>query len=150
MTTKQTEAVLTENGVAALQMIAHKKLQSQIKAVLEDYDLNLTQWLIMSKLEEERQGLRTTDLARFMHVEVPLVTMMSRPLRSRGLITSEAQTPDKREKLLRITASAKKIVDAVESKLHTQLASMIQDVTQKDIQSYFKVLNNIVASPAAV
>jgi DNA-binding MarR family transcriptional regulator len=148
MTTKQTEAMLADNGGAALQMIAHKKLQSQIKTVLEDYDLNLTQWLIISRLEEVQGGLRTTDLARFMHVEVPLVTMMSRPLRSRGLITSETHTPDKREKLLRVTSSARKIVSAVESKLQSQLATMIKGVSQRDIQSYFKVLQNIVGSPA--
>ena len=82
MTTKQTEALLADTGGAALQMIAHKKLQSQIKVVLESYELNLTQWLIISRLDSVRSGLRTTDLARFMHVEVPLVTMMSRPLRS--------------------------------------------------------------------
>ena len=148
MTTKQTEAMLAEHSGAALQMIAHKKLQSQIKTVLEEYDLNLTQWLIISRLKEVHEGLRTTDLARFMHVEVPLVTMMSRPLRSRGLITSEVQMPDKREKLLQVTASAKKIVNAIEATLQTQLAHMIKDVSQRDIQSYFKVLNTIVANPA--
>lgn len=147
MTTKQTEAMLKGNNGAALQMIAHKKLQSQIKSVLEDYDLNLTQWLIISRLEEVKDGQRTTDLARFMHVEVPLVTMMSRPLRNRGLITSEAQTPDKREKLLRVTARAKTIVKAVETQLQSQLAGMIKGVSPREIQAYFKVLNNIVASP---
>ena len=110
--------------------------------------MNLTQWLIISRLKEVHEGLRTTDLARFMHVEVPLVTMMSRPLRSRGLITSEVQMPDKREKLLQVTASAKKIVNAIEATLQTQLAHMIKDVSQRDIQSYFKVLNTIVANPA--
>jgi|GEM_PF-1178892 len=155
MTTKQTEAMLpaarftsAENSGAALQMIAHKKIQSQIKTVLEEYDLNLTQWLIISRLKEVHEGLRTTDLARFMHVEVPLVTMMSRPLRSRGLITSEVQMPDKREKLLQVTTSAKKIVAAVEETLQKQLATMIKGVSQRDMQSYFKVLNNIVANPA--
>lgn len=148
MTSKQTEAMLKGNGSAALQMIAHKKLQSQIKTVLEDYDLNLTQWLIISRLEEVKGGQRTTDLARFMHVEVPLVTMMSRPLRTRGLIVSEAQTPDKREKLLRATTRAKEIVKAVEVQLQKQLAGMIKGVSPKDIQAYFKVLQNIVASPS--
>ena len=147
MKTKQTDAIQSADGGAALQMIAHKKLQSQIKTVLEDYDLNLTQWLIISRLEEVKGGMRTTDLARFMHVEVPLVTMMSRPLRSRGLITSEAQTPDKREKLLHATTRAKEIVKAVESKLQSQLAGMVKGLSPKEVQSYFKVLNNIVASP---
>jgi MarR family transcriptional regulator for hemolysin len=148
MTKQQTEAMLADNGGAALQMIAHKKLQAQIKNVLEDYELNLTQWLIISRLDEVQEGLRTTDLARFMHVEVPLVTMMSRPLRTRGLITTTSKTPDRREKLLRVTAQAKKIVDAVESKIESQLANMVQGVSPRDIQSYFKVLQNIVASPA--
>lgn len=148
MTTKQTEALLADTGGAALQMIAHKKLQSQIKTVLESYELNLTQWLIISRLDAVKNGLRTTDLARFMHVEVPLVTMMSRPLRSRGLITAETQTPDKREKLLRVTNRAKEIVSAVEKQLEEQLAHMIKGVTPRDLQSYFKVLQNIVANPA--
>jgi DNA-binding MarR family transcriptional regulator len=148
MTKKQTSEMLSSYGGAALQLIVQKKLQSKIKVILEDYELNLTQWLIISRLNEKRAGLRTTDLARFMHVEVPLVTMMSRPLRRRGLITSAVNKPDKREKMLKVTAQAKEIINIVEKRLQKQLASMAQDVSMKDLQTYFKVLQSMMLSKA--
>lgn len=148
MARKQPSELLGLYGGAALQLIVHKKLQAKIKVILEDYGLNLTQWLIISRLCEKSTGLRTTDLARFMHVEVPLVTMMSRPLLGRGLITSATNKPDKREKLLKVTEPAKKMVEVVEKRLTKQLAGMAQDVSLPDLQTYFKVLQSMVASPA--
>ncbi len=140
--------VSSSYGGTALQLIANKKLQSRIKVILEEYELNLTQWLIISRLNEIRSGLRTTDLAHFMHVEVPLITMMSRPLRKRGLIQSEVQSPDKREKLLSVTGKAKEIIEVIEKKLQKQVASMTKDVSMQDLQIYFKVLQSMVGSTA--
>ncbi len=148
MVTKQPSATLGSYGSAALQMIVHKKLQAKIKDILEDYELNLTQWLIISRLYEKQAGQRTTDLAHFMHVEVPLVTMMSRTLRIRGLITSDVNKPDKREKLLRVTAQAKEIIEAVERRLQQQMAGMAKDVSMPDLQTYFRVLQRMVGNPA--
>lgn len=147
MAKKQTSEMMSSYGGAALQLIVHKKLQTKIKAILEDYELNLTQWLIICRLNEKGVGLRTTDLARFMHVEVPLVTMMSRPLRKRGLITSAVNIPDKREKMLCVTTQAKDIIASVEKKLQRQMAGMAEGVSLKDLQTYFKVLQSMLASP---
>ncbi|HEX8182623.1 MAG TPA: MarR family transcriptional regulator [Candidatus Saccharimonadales bacterium] len=148
MTKKKLQEAPILYGGAALQVIANKKLQSRIKVILEEYELNLTQWLIISRLNDIRAGLRTTDLAKFMHVEVPLVTMMSRPLRKRGLITSVVRTPDKREKVLNVTSKAKEIIEVVESRLQKQVAGMTKDVSLQDLQTYFKVLQSMVGSPA--
>ncbi len=148
MTRKQTSDVVSSYGGAAIQLIAHKKLQARIKVVLGEYELNLTQWLIISRLSEIGSGLRTTDLARFMHVEVPLITMMSRPLRKRGLITSDIKLPDRREKLLSVTDKAKEIIGVVEKRLQKQIASMAKDVSMQDLQTYFKVLQSMVGSKA--
>jgi len=148
MAKKQTSEMLSSYGGAALQLIVHKKLQGKIKTILEEYELNLTQWLIICRLNDKAAGLRTTDLARFMHVEVPLVTMMSRPLHKRGLITSAVNKPDKREKMLCVTSQAKEIIEAVEKRLEKQLAGMSKDISLKDLQTYFKVLQSMLVSPA--
>jgi DNA-binding MarR family transcriptional regulator len=148
MAQKQAVEVFTSSDGATLLMVAHKRLHGRIKGILEDYGLNLTQWLIISRLGEKQNGLRTTDLAHFMNVEVPLVTMMSRPLRTRGLITSEAHTPDKREKLLNLTDRAKEIMAAVERRMQKQVAVMLKDVSMRDLKSYLKVLQSMVHSPA--
>lgn len=146
MAKKQALQMLSSYGGSALQLVAQKKLQAKIKTILEDYELNLTQWLIICRLNEKRDGLRTTDLARFMHVEVPLVTMMSRPLRRRGLITSTVHKPDKREKLLCLTGRAQEIIGAVENRLQDQLAGVAKDVSLQELQTYFKVLRVMVGT----
>ncbi len=74
--------------------------------------------------------------------------MMSRPLRNRGLITSVVRTPDKREKMLSVTGKAREIIAVIEKRLQKQVAGMAQDVSMQELQTYFKVLQSMVASPA--
>lgn len=148
MAKQQPSQMLSSYGSAALQLLVQKKLQARIKEILEDYELNLTQWLIICRLNDIKDGLRTTDLARFMHVEVPLVTMMSRPLRRRGLITSAVNKPDKREKVLCVTSEAEHLISDVEKRLQPQLEDMAEGLTLQDLQTYFKVLQRMLANPA--
>lgn len=131
---------------AALQVITYKKLQSRITAILKQYNLNTTQWIILGKLSEKRSGLRATDLARFMHVEVPLVTMVSQPLLGRGLIDSVVQAHDKRTKLLRVTSQAQELIRSIELKLQAQFDDILKDVSNQDLQAYFKVLRSMMAN----
>lgn len=133
---------------AALQVITYKKMQSRITTILKQYNLNTTQWIILGKLSEKKSGLRATDLARFMHVEVPLVTMVSQPLLGRGLIDSAVQVHDKRTKLLKITSQAQELVRAIELKLQSQFDDILKDVSKQDVQAYFKVLRSMMANAA--
>ncbi len=139
---------LFSHAGAALQVITYKKLQARINSILRQYDLNTTQWIILGKLSEKKTGLRATDLARFMHVEVPLVTMVSQPLLGRGLIDSVVPSHDKRTKLLRVTAPAQELINSIEEKLQRQFADIVKDVSSQDLQAYFKVLNTMMAHPA--
>lgn len=131
---------------AALQVITYKKLQSKINEILRQYGLNTTQWIILGKLGEKKAGLRATDLARFMHVEVPLVTMVSQPLVGRGLIDSIVQSHDKRTKLLRLTNPAHELIDTIEQKMQKQFAGILKDVSNQDLQAYFKVLQSMMTN----
>ncbi len=139
---------LFSHAAAALQVITYKKLQARINTILRQYDLNTTQWIILGKLSEKKSGLRATDLARFMHVEVPLVTMVSQPLLGRGLIDSVVPSHDKRTKLLRVTAQAQELIKSIEEKLQRQFADTVKDLSSQDLQAYFKVLNTLMAHTA--
>lgn len=131
---------------AALQVITYKKLQTKINEILKQYGLNTTQWIILGKLNEKKSGLRATDLARYMHVEVPLVTMVSQPLLGRGLIDSTAQKHDKRTKLLKVTDQAQELMQKIESGLQKQFDDILKDVSQQELQAYFKVLRTMMAN----
>lgn len=133
-------------ATTAMQVITYKKLQSRINSVLKQYGLNMTQWIILGRLKEKQNGLRTTDLARFMHVEVPLVTMVSQPLMGRGLIDSSKISHDKRAKLLRITDRANELMDAVETRLQRQMQDVMGNIPTQEVNTYFKVLQTMMQS----
>lgn len=129
---------------AALQVITHKKLQAKIKSTLRQYNLNTTQWIILGRLHDKREGLRTTDLAKFLQVEVPLVTMVSQSLISRGLIDSIVQAKDRRTKVLSLTDSAYEMLDTIEKRLQKQFEDIMQDVSKAELQAYYKVLRSMM------
>lgn len=138
---------MTTYDTAALQVITYKKLQNRINGVLKQYGLNMTQWIILGRLREKRSGLRTTDLARFIHVEVPLITMVAQPLLGRGLIDSSKSSSDKRAKLLRLTDRANELMEDVESRLQRQFKDIVKDISAQELHTYFKVLRTMVQSP---
>jgi DNA-binding MarR family transcriptional regulator len=138
---------LSTYASTALQVITYKKLQSRVNAVLKQYGLNMTQWIILGRLREKNAGLRTTDLARFMHVEVPLVTMVSQPLMGRGLINSSKTASDKRAKLLQLTDLANDLMDTVEKRMQQQFQDIVKDISSQELNTYFKVLRTMVQNP---
>jgi len=139
---------LSTYATASLQFITYKKLQKRINSVLKQYGLNMTQWIILGRLREKKAGLRTTDLARFINVEVPLITMVSQPLLGRGLLDSSKAANDKRAKLLKLTDGADELMDAVEQRMQLQLAGMMKDVSSQERTTYFKVLQTMMQSAA--
>lgn len=143
MTDKATKDAMSTYTTAALQVITYKKIQNKINSVLKQYGLNMTQWIILGRLREKDAGLRTTDLARFMHVEVPLVTMVSQPLMGRGLIDSSKAINDKRAKLLKLTGAAQELMDTVEGRLQQQFQDLIRDIPRQELNTYFKVLRTM-------
>jgi MarR family transcriptional regulator for hemolysin len=138
---------ISSYGAAALQVITYKKLQSRINGVLKQYGLNMTQWIILGRLREKHDGQRTTDLARFIHVEVPLITMVAQPLLGRGLLHSSKATDDKRAKLLRLTDRANELMEVVETRLQQQMQDIVKDISSQELNTYFKVLRTMVQSP---
>ena len=147
MAEKLQKEMLSSYTTAALQVITYKKLQNKINGVLKQYGLNMTQWIILGRLREKKAGLRTTDLARFIHVEVPLITMVSQPLLGRGLINSSKAKNDKRAKLLQLTDLANELMEDVESRLQQQFQEIMKDIPSQEISTYFKVLQTMGQRP---
>lgn len=147
MAEKLPKEQLSTYATTALQVITYKKLQSKVNGVLKQYGLNMTQWMILGRLREKKAGLRTTDLARFMHVEVPLITMVSQPLMGRGLIDSSKAVHDKRAKLLKLTDVAQELMDSVEQRMQQQFKDIMKDISSQERNTYFKVLQTMVQSP---
>ncbi len=146
MAEKKGSEPISTYATAALQVITYKKIQNKINGVLKQYGLNMTQWIILGRLKEKKAGLRTTDLARFIHVEVPLITMVAQPLLGRVLINSSKASNDKRAKLLKLTDEADDLMEDVEKNLQRQFQDVVKDVSTQELNTYLKVLRTMVQS----
>src|SRR5690349_20009775 len=135
MTDMSSKEPMSTYATAALQVITYKKLQNKINSVLKQYGLNMTQWIILGRLREKQAGLRTTDLARYIHVEVPLVTMVSQPLLGRGLIDSSKAVNDKRANLLKLTDGAQELMDSVEHLMQQQFKDLLGDIPRQELNT---------------
>jgi DNA-binding MarR family transcriptional regulator len=87
-------------------------LRSALKR--HDIGLTLTQWAILARLSEAGRQ-RITDLAKHLHVKVPLITMMNRKLFEHGLIKYAPATSDKRENYVTLTLAGERALTRLES-----------------------------------
>jgi DNA-binding MarR family transcriptional regulator len=91
-------------------------LRSAIAPILSRHHLTTTQWIVLNQLSSAGTQ-RVIDLADYMAVEIPTVTMAVRPLTVRELLTSAGRTRDRREKHLEITPAGQHVIGLVDVEL---------------------------------
>lgn len=136
---KKTEALPTHKK-AILQVVAYRRIRLAVNSVLNRFDLNTTQWMMLSVLYESATGLRITDIARSLEVEVPLITRLSRSLIKAGLVESKSNTGDKRTKPVGLTSAGQKVIGRVDKELQKKTAELEEGLSNKEVNGYFKTL----------
>jgi DNA-binding MarR family transcriptional regulator len=131
---------------ARVEVIAFKKLQLKVNEVLNRYNLNTSQWILLGTLHEHLRGTRVTDLAHDMQVEVPFVTMLAQPLQREGLVGSASQSKDRRVRLLTLTKQGHERVQSIERELRGQLRDLLRGVSENELTTYFRVLETIITN----
>lgn len=128
----------------SLQVLAYKKLQQWVNEVLRHARINTSQWIILGQLYENREkGLRSTDLARALQVEIPLITTLTQSLAKKQLIKRTTQADDKRVRLLELTPKGDAFVKDVENQLEHHLAALNDDIDERELKTYFTVLQKL-------
>ncbi|MEO6513915.1 MAG: MarR family transcriptional regulator [Candidatus Saccharimonadales bacterium] len=135
---------------ANLQMVAYRRIQSAVSSLLSRFHLNTTQWIMLGLMSEASNGLRVTDMARALQVEMPLITTTAQTLISAGLMSSVAHARDKRAKMLTLTPKGKERVSEIETYLKNGLDKIEQDVDPRDLKVYFKMLQKIASNASSV
>lgn len=134
---------------ARLQMVAYKNIQAVVNDVLKPHSLNTSQWVILGLLSESPQGMRATDLAVSLQVELPFITAMTRGLREAELITVTIHQRDKRAKLFFLSSGGQGLVPALEKQLADRLRIFETASTPADITQYFTMLKLFIDNAAA-
>ena len=132
-----------------MQVVAYRRIRGIVTNVLKRFDLNTTQWMILSLLYESTTGLRITDIARSIEVEVPLITRLARTLKAAGFIENMASLKDKRAKPLGLTVQGQAIITRVERELAKRTEQIEEGVSSHEVATYFKTLGAFMdnASP---
>ena len=126
-----------------LQMVAYRRIQSAVSSLLSRFHLNTTQWIMLGFMSESASGLRVTDMARALQVEMPLITTTTQSLVAVGLMKTVAHSRDKRAKLLMLTPKGRQLVKEIEAYLANNLRQLERGVEPSDLQLYFKMLQQI-------
>lgn len=132
-----------------MQVVAYRRIRGIVSNVLRRFDLNTTQWMILGVLYESTTGLRITDIARSVEVEVPLITRLARTLKAAGLIENRPSLKDKRAKPLGLTEQGQAMIARVERELANRTERIEEGVSSREVETYFKTLGTFMdnASP---
>ena len=127
-----------------VQTTAYRLLRERVYNVLDQYDLTPTYWSMLGIITQAIDGVRQVEIAKTMHVKAPLITNMAHELQNRGLIQIVQNQFDARAKLLALTTEGKKFMKIVETELNSQLAQLLNGLTETDLATYNKVLETII------
>lgn len=130
---------------AFLQMVAYRSMQNVANELLATRDLNMTQWVMLGRLCDNHDGLRVSDLARLLHVEVPLMTMMVQPLLRSGYVMRKRDEYDRRAWRLYLTATGNKLVQFVDEQVTKRLRERGALLPPAQLARYAGLLETLIA-----
>jgi len=131
--------------LGTLQTRAYRVLRNSSYGILERYGLTPTHWAVISAIDEASdKGIKAVDIAADMHVKAPLVTMITHDLILRDFVVSTPHRYDGRAKVLKITLEGAALISKVETELRVLLKKLLYGLTDKDIATYYKVLETII------
>jgi MarR family transcriptional regulator for hemolysin len=126
-----------------LQMVAYRRIQAALTALLKRFHLSTTQWIMLGFMSESTSGLRVTDLAKALQVEMPLITTTTQALVREGLMLTATHARDKRAKLLTLTPKGRQLVREIEGYLTNNLRQLEQGTDPQDLNVYFRMLQQL-------
>lgn len=132
---------------AILQIVAYRRIQLLVGTALKRFQLNTTQWVVLGLLYDNPKGMRVTDVAKALQVEMPLITTLAQALITNKLVESIAHTRDRRAKMLLLTESGKAKVDEIEEFLAKHLEAYRGQINDEDMEKYFELLEKFMTLP---
>lgn len=125
------------------QMAAYRLLVARVNARLKNYELNVSQFVILG-LARERDNLRISDVAKLMRVEGPFITNLAKTLTARKLVKLTTHRQDNRAKILKLTPSGAKLLDEIEIALAKEFKNLEGDLSEDELAAYFATLEKII------
>jgi DNA-binding MarR family transcriptional regulator len=108
-------------------------------AVLRPYDLGSTQWYVLYRLANEGPTMQR-DLVRLLKIERATLSGIVATLVRKGIIEQMPDSQDQRQRMLRITASGKKLWKELPDPIALILSVAFDGVDQAEMATARRVL----------
>jgi DNA-binding MarR family transcriptional regulator len=108
-------------------------------AILRPYDLGSTQWYVLHQLAGEGPTMQR-DLVRQLQIERATLSGVVATLVRKGLVEQMPDTQDQRQRMLRITASGKKLWKELPDPIALILSVAFDGVDQAELATARRVL----------
>ena len=139
---------LTTYQAVISQARAFRTLRSFMSDILKQYDLTITEWLLIgSVVDTAGMGIRISELAELLGVEMPVVTNLVNRAEKTGWVTRLADDKDKRAKRVYSTKDGGKKACDIEGEIREATAGWLDGLEASDLLTYMNVVGALAAKP---
>ncbi len=112
---------------------------------LKNHDLTSAEWSLLGLVSDETKngGIRVSDLARMLDVEVSFVTTMVKKLIKKGYFEHAYDEDDGRVRLILGTDKCHLKVVEIERHMRQEMKLWLKDIKPKELVHYINVLEKI-------
>ncbi len=139
------QKALTTYQIAALQARAYRALKNFVSDHLKKNQLTFVQWSVLGLAFDYtgRGGVKVSQLADLLRVEISLITATLNSLEPRGLLERVDDETDGRAKRVIVTRTGEKLVKKIENKLSKQLDEYLDDIHDSQLAQYIRTMQHL-------
>lgn len=142
---EETANNLTTYQTAVLQARAFRALRSFMNGHLKPHELTFVQWSILGLAYDytSKGGVKVSQLAELLKVEISLVTTTLNGMEPRGLVSRLEDEEDSRAKRVIVTRAGERQVKKIEGELRRELEKWLDDIHDKQLALYIRTLQHL-------
>jgi DNA-binding MarR family transcriptional regulator len=130
--------------VGLMQAQAYRALSAYMAQALEPFGLTMIEWAALGRICDS-DGLRVSELAAMLSVEVPRAIFLINRLERKGYLARQPYAADKRVVLIGATATGHAQKAEIEANVKDRLRFFMLGVKPKDLAAYLKVVRFLAA-----
>lgn len=125
---------MLKKDVGYLIKTINDKLKVKVDESLKQYNLTLTQSLVLAFLNSKNGQALQKEIELFLEVSHPTVVGIVSRMEQKGYITSWLDEQDKRNKIVKVTEQAKDLAVAMEQQMSSNEKALLASLSGEDVE----------------
>ncbi|QQO08774.1 MarR family winged helix-turn-helix transcriptional regulator [Breznakiella homolactica] len=131
---------MDQRDIGALLKIITDKMKAGGDADLKEKDLTFSQSTVLNYLHDRREDATQKEIENFLGVSHPAAAGIVSRLEQKGFVCSYADPEDKRNKMVGLTAKAKKITGEIQKKIRFGEQMLVHALSKEETETLRRLL----------